>query len=123
MLALAQMMPACHKFASFTESLGGRRLMREKIAMIFLCAGVIGSFVLAGYWAYWIWQFDWGHSSRGRGLWFMAMIFGSIYGGLFCNLPCECCDQWRYVSRVTGSAAFSLVNAELEGLGRAVALE
>jgi hypothetical protein len=79
MLALAQMMPACHKFASFTESLGGCRLMREKIAMIFLCAGVIGSFVLAGYWAYWIWQFDWGHSSRGRGLWFMAMIFGSIF--------------------------------------------
>ena len=58
---------------------GGGKPMREKIAMIFLGAGLIGTVVLAGYWAYWIWQFDWGHSSRGRGLWFMAMIFGSIF--------------------------------------------
>lgn len=53
--------------------------MRQNIATIFLCAGVIGSVVLAGYWAYWIWQFDWGHSTRGWGLWLMAMMFGSIF--------------------------------------------
>jgi hypothetical protein len=52
--------------------------MRGTIATILLCAGVIGSVAIAGYWAYWIWQFDWGSSPRGRGLWFMAMVFGSI---------------------------------------------
>jgi hypothetical protein len=52
--------------------------MREKIAMIVMCAGFIGSFVLAAYWAYWIWQFDWGGSPRARALMFMAMVFGAI---------------------------------------------
>jgi biotin transporter BioY len=52
--------------------------MREKIAMIVTCAGFIGSFVLAAYWAYWIWQFDWTSSTRTRALFFLAMLFGAI---------------------------------------------
>ncbi len=52
--------------------------MRGTIATIFRYAGFIGSIVVAAYWAHWIWQFDWGTSPRGRGLMFMAMIFGSI---------------------------------------------
>jgi O-antigen/teichoic acid export membrane protein len=52
--------------------------MREKIATIVTFAGFIGSFVLAVYWAYWIWQLDWGGSPRTRALMFMAMVFGAI---------------------------------------------
>jgi hypothetical protein len=52
--------------------------MRATIATIFLWAGFIASFVVAVCFAYWIWQLDWGVSPRGRGLMFLAMIFGSI---------------------------------------------
>ena len=52
--------------------------MRATIATIFLWAGFLGSLVAAACFAHWIWQFDWGVSTRGRGLWFMAMVFGSI---------------------------------------------
>jgi hypothetical protein len=63
--------------------------MREKLATIVAFAGYIGSFVAAVYWAYWIWQFDWGSSPRARGLMLMAMIFGAIivfFAGYFATL-------------------------------------
>lgn len=52
--------------------------MRSTIAVIVAGVGFIGSFVAAVYWVYWIWQFDWGGSTRGRALFFLAMVFGSI---------------------------------------------
>jgi O-antigen/teichoic acid export membrane protein len=67
----------------------GRRPMRGTIATIFAYAGLIGSFLLAVYWAYWIWQFDWGVSTRGRALMFLAMAFGAIFvflAGYFATL-------------------------------------
>ena len=56
----------------------GHRPMRGTIATIFAYAGFIGSFVAAVYWAYWIWQLDWGTAPRVRALMFLAMVFGSI---------------------------------------------
>ena len=52
--------------------------MRGTIATIFAYVGLISSFLVAVYWAYWIWQFDWGASTRGRGLMFLIMTFGAI---------------------------------------------
>jgi len=52
--------------------------MREMIAVIFAYAGRIASLVAAVYWAYWIWQFDWGGATRVRALMFLAMVFGAI---------------------------------------------
>jgi hypothetical protein len=52
--------------------------MRGIIATIFAYVGFIGSFMVAAYWAYWIWQLEWGVSTRGRALMFLAMVFGAI---------------------------------------------
>jgi hypothetical protein len=62
--------------------------MRGTIAIIFLWAGIVGSVIAAACFAYWIWQFDWGVSTRGRGLMFIAMVFGSIitfFAGYFAS--------------------------------------
>ena len=53
--------------------------MRGILAVIFAYAGRIGSFAAAVYWAYWIWSFDWGGSTRVRALMFLAMVFGAIF--------------------------------------------
>jgi hypothetical protein len=53
--------------------------MRGMLAVILAYAGRIGSFVAAFYWAYWIWQFDWGGATRVRALMFLAMVFGAIF--------------------------------------------
>jgi len=39
--------------------------MRGTIATIFACGGFIGSFAASVYWAYWIWQLDWGAAIAG----------------------------------------------------------
>jgi hypothetical protein len=57
---------------------GGCRIMRRTIAGIFAYVGFIASFIAAILWAYWIWQFEWGGSPRGRALMFLAMVFGAI---------------------------------------------
>ena len=52
--------------------------MRKMIAKIVAYVGLIGSFAVAGFWAYWIWQLEWGVSTRGRALMFLAMAFGAL---------------------------------------------
>ncbi|MEA2948885.1 MAG: hypothetical protein QOI40_4215 [Alphaproteobacteria bacterium] len=63
--------------------------MRATIARILGYIGFICSFLAAIYWVYWIWQFDWGVSTRGRALMFPAMVFGAIivfFVGYFSSL-------------------------------------
>jgi hypothetical protein len=63
--------------------------MRGTIAVIFAYAGFIGSFLIAIYVAYRIWELDWGVSTRGRALMFMAMVFAPIivfFVGYFVSL-------------------------------------
>jgi hypothetical protein len=52
--------------------------MRGTIATILAYVGFICSFFAAVYFAYWIWELDWGVSTRGRALMFLAMVFGTI---------------------------------------------
>jgi hypothetical protein len=52
--------------------------MRKMIAKIVAYVGLIGGFLVAGLWAYWIWQLEWGVSIRGRALMFLAMAFGAL---------------------------------------------
>ena len=52
--------------------------MRKNIAKMIAYLGLIGSLMLAGLWAYYIWELDWGASFRGRGLMFLAMAFGAL---------------------------------------------
>jgi biotin transporter BioY len=63
--------------------------MRGTIGTIFGYAGFICSFLIAVYVAYWIWELDWGVSTRGRALMFMAMVFAPIivfFAGYFASL-------------------------------------
>jgi ABC-type spermidine/putrescine transport system permease subunit II len=52
--------------------------VRKWIAGILAYAGFIASFIAAIYWAYWIWELEWGGQTRVRALMFLAMVFGSI---------------------------------------------
>jgi hypothetical protein len=64
-------------------------MMRKFLPEILLYTGLVGSLAAAVFWAYWIWQLDWGVSSRGRALMFLAMVFGSIivfFAGYFTTL-------------------------------------
>jgi hypothetical protein len=49
--------------------------VRETSAKAVTVIAVVAALTAAGAWAYFIWSLDWGHTYRGRGLWFMAMIF------------------------------------------------
>ena len=73
--------------------------MRKMIAKIVAYVGLIGSFTVAVLWAYWIWQLEWGVSTRGRALMFMAMVFGTIivfFVGYFATLyASDAIDQDR----------------------------
>jgi hypothetical protein len=53
--------------------------MRAIFANAVLIIAVLAGLAAAGYWAYFIWSFDWGHSYRGRGLWLMALMFPAIF--------------------------------------------
>jgi hypothetical protein len=52
--------------------------MRKILPEILLFFGLVGSLTAAVFWVYWIWHLEWGVSTRGRALMFMAMIFGAI---------------------------------------------
>jgi hypothetical protein len=52
--------------------------MRKMIAKMVAYVGLVGSFSVAVLWAYWIWQLEWGVSTRGRALMFLAMSFGAL---------------------------------------------
>ena len=52
--------------------------MRKVIAKNVAYVGLVGGFTVAGLWAYWIWQLEWGVSMRGRALMFLAMAFGAL---------------------------------------------
>jgi hypothetical protein len=52
--------------------------MRKMMAKIVAYVGLAGSFSVAGLWGYWIWQLEWGGSTRGRALMFLAMTFGAL---------------------------------------------
>ena len=56
----------------------GDRFMRKVIAKNVAYVGLVGGFTVAGLWAYWIWQLEWGVSMRGRALMFLAMAFGAL---------------------------------------------
>jgi hypothetical protein len=63
--------------------------MRATIARILGYIGFICSFLAGIYWVYWICQFDWGVSTRGRALMFLVMVFGAIivfFVGYFSSL-------------------------------------
>jgi ABC-type spermidine/putrescine transport system permease subunit II len=63
--------------ANVTEQ-GGRGHVRKSLSVILAYAGFVASFIAAVYWAYWIWELEWGGQTRVRALMFLAMVFGSI---------------------------------------------
>ena len=52
--------------------------MRKIIAKIVAYVGFIGSVGVAGLWGYYIWELDWGVSTRGRAIMFLLMTFGAL---------------------------------------------
>jgi hypothetical protein len=75
--------------------------MRAALAKVVWIIAVMAGIAATAGWAYFIWSFDWGTSSRGRGLWLMALMFpaGFIFVAALFVVSFLLMSLWEFIFR------------------------